>query len=92
MIYVTFTRKGDRSPKGKRKAVDYNSIDAAVCEYMGVPVDQTSWSFNWYNRIALSFAFGMTADEIKKVWELFPETVEIVDFLMEHFDVHVSSD
>ncbi len=92
MIYVTFTRKGDRSPKGKRKAVDYNSIDAAVCEYMGVPVDQMGWSFNWYNRIALSFAFGMTVEEIKRVWGHDPETIEILDFLMHHFEVHVSAD
>lgn len=92
MVYVTFTRKGDRSPKGKRKAVDYNSIDAAVCEYMGVPVDQMGWSFNWYNRIALSFAFGMTVEEIKRVWGHDPETIEILDFLMHHFEVHVSSD
>jgi hypothetical protein len=73
--------------KRKQKPMDYCTLDAEICDFMGVPVDQTEWSFNWYNRIAFSFALGCSEERIRELYKDHPETLRILDFLMDKYEV-----
>ena len=82
---VEFYLKG--KSKGDKKPVDYFKLDEEICAFMGVPVDQLEWSFNWYNRIAFSFALGNSPERIRELYSDHPETLRILDFLLDKYEV-----
>ena len=55
------TKKGEVEPS------TLNSVDEAICEYVGAPVDEKKWYYNWYNILGLAYACGKSCEEVARI-------------------------
>lgn len=78
----TLTKKGEDRP------ATLNSVDEAICEFLGRPVHEINWVCGWYDSIGLGFACGTSFERMRELFSEYPDLLKILGFLEENYTVN----
>ena len=88
------------TPLGKSEPESLNLVDAKICKFLNIEVDEVKYAYGWYSTIGFALACGQSIDQIRETLfqqfkyaackdevDAYQRLIDIADFIKDNYSV-----